>query len=192
MDLVLRVMKTPGAGPAIGAAEDGARPVRAVDAVAVRRRAGPALRPGNRHEFVAAAPPIRAGPVFEPAAPDHRLATRAHVRYAGRDITEQRRGIGIVRMREDLDRRPRTSTENAPQWQLCGTLRSLLRRARSSSFIEKPVRLSLSVCMISVRKRRGYHRRPGRCGRCRATPAGYLLHSQLNSNNSPLEKGNIG
>ena len=62
MNLALRVMKTPGAGPAIGTTEDGSWPVIGVDSLQLGGETIEHLRPGQRDELIPAATPIRPGP----------------------------------------------------------------------------------------------------------------------------------
>src|ERR1700722_11886149 len=96
MDLVLRVVEAPGAGPAIGAAEDRVRPMRVVDAAQFRSGAVERFRPGNSDELIAPAPAVRPRAALQPAAPDHRPGKSGAMRHRGRDIPEQARWVGIA------------------------------------------------------------------------------------------------
>ena len=121
MELALRVVEAAGAGPAIGAAEHRARPVPVIDAAQLAGEQVERLVPGDRHELVAAAAFVGARAALEPAAADHRPGDARPVRHRGRDVAEKNRGGGIARMRHDLDARCSfTSTEKAPQCELCG------------------------------------------------------------------------
>ncbi len=144
VELVLRVVKAAGAGPAVGAAEHRARPVRGVDPAQLRDDEVERLGPGNRHQFVAPPPCVGARTPLQPAAPHHRPGDPRPMRYRGRDVAEQGGGIAIARMRHDLDAGldagSRESTENAPQCELCGTPRLLVEGSVRISFISKPVR----------------------------------------------------
>ena len=103
MDLALRIMETPGTRPAVGSAENRAGAVGGVDPLQFRRDEVERAGPRDRHEFVATPPLIGPRPALEPATPHHRPGDPRRVRQRGRNIAEQRRRIGIPRMRNDLD-----------------------------------------------------------------------------------------
>ena len=90
VDLVLRIVKETGAGPAIGATEHAARPMLRVNPPQFRGGEIERLRPRHRHKRVAAALPVRPRPMLEPAAPRHRPGDARAVRHRSRDVGEQR------------------------------------------------------------------------------------------------------
>ena len=103
VDLALRVVKAAGARPAIGPAKDRARPMRGIHSPQFGGDEVERARPGDRHEFVAAPPIIGSRPILQPTAANHRARDPRRMRDGGRDVAEQRRGVGISRMRHDLD-----------------------------------------------------------------------------------------
>ena len=72
MQLVLRVVKAAGAGPAIGAAEHGARPMPVIDSAQLAGEPLEGLVPRDRQKFVAAAALVGSRAALQPAASDHR------------------------------------------------------------------------------------------------------------------------
>ena len=90
MHLALGVMKAPGARPAIGAAEYGARPARVADAAELVAEQIERLLPADGDELVAAAAMVGARPALEPAAADRRLGDARLVAEGARVRLEQR------------------------------------------------------------------------------------------------------
>ncbi len=103
VELVLRVVEAPGAGPAIGPAEHRARPMRGIDPAQFGGDAVERLGPGDRDKFVRASPPVRPRTTLQPATPHHRPGDARLVRHRSRDVAEERRRRGVARMRHDLD-----------------------------------------------------------------------------------------
>src|SRR5262249_14871455 len=103
VDLALSVVETPGAGPAVGPAEDPSRAIFGVAAPQFHRDEIEGCGPGDRHELVAAAPLISCGAALEPPAPNHWPGDPRGVRHDGGEVAEQRRRIRVRRMRHDLD-----------------------------------------------------------------------------------------
>ncbi len=83
VELVLRVVKAPGAGPAIGPAEHCARPVRGINPAQFGGDAVEAL-PARRARTNSSRPRRGSGPgpLLQPAAPHHRPGDPRAVRYA--------------------------------------------------------------------------------------------------------------
>ncbi len=189
VELVLRVVKAPGAGPAVGPAEDRARPVRGVDAAQFRGDPVERLGPRDRHEFVAAAPAVGSRAALQPAAPDHRPGDPRPVRHRGRDVAEQRRGIGVARMRHDLDAAPPHQHRTRPNGSCAArpgpvcpapSLRAQPPAPfRSPAAIDKLRRLPLAL-HHDFAPRRDHDRLAARCGvAVAARPgAGRLVHSR--------------
>ena len=125
VQLARRVVKAPGAGPAVGAAEDGAGAMGRVDPPQFRRDEIERPRPVDRHERVTAAPAVRRrGRVrASRAGPSARRSARGAHTEAGMLPSSGEgsgsRGCGAISMPPS-----RTSTENAPQCELCGSRRA--------------------------------------------------------------------
>src|SRR6185369_1063272 len=90
VELVLRVVKPAGAGPAVGAAEYAVRPVPRIDSTQLRSEPVERLVPGYLHEFVRTAPPVRTRTPLQPASADRRPRDPCAVRHRSRDVGEQR------------------------------------------------------------------------------------------------------
>src|SRR5207248_5008711 len=100
---MLRIMKAPGARPAVGAAEHRTRSMRIVDAAQFRGGPVEGFVPRHRDELVATASRVRRRAALEPSAPDHRSRDACLVRHRGGNIAEERRGDRVARMRHDLE-----------------------------------------------------------------------------------------
>src|SRR5207248_3675385 len=100
---MLRIMKAPGARPAVGAAEHRTRSMRIVDAAQFRGGPVEGFVPRHGDELVATASRVRRRAALEPSAPDHRSRDACLVRHRGGNIAEERRGDRVARMRHDLE-----------------------------------------------------------------------------------------
>ncbi len=137
VQLARRVMEPPGARPAIGAAIDGARSKGRINPSQFRRDEVECLRPVNRHISFTAAPPIGPGTALEPAAPDHRPGDPRAVRHRSGNVAEKRRGIGVARMRHDLDAAVADQhREGAPM----GAVRDRLGRGERGRLVHRQLR----------------------------------------------------
>src|SRR5579864_8695999 len=101
MYLALRVMESPGAAPAVGAAVNGLWTVPAGHPLELIRDRANGGRPIDGNEGFCPAAIRRLRTAVEPPCPDHRLRHTRAMPDAPRDIRKQRRGIGIQRMRTD-------------------------------------------------------------------------------------------
>jgi len=99
-----RVVEAPGARPTIRPAKDRARAMCRVDAAQFTGDEIERGRPRNGYKPVTPALSISPRPALEPAVADHRFGDPRPVRHRGGNIAEQRRWVGVARMRHDLDR----------------------------------------------------------------------------------------
>ena len=79
MQLVLRVVKAAGAGPAIRAAEHGARPMPVIDPAQFAGEPLEGIVPRHRHKFVAAAALVGSRAAIRPTPVSPRQAVKAAV-----------------------------------------------------------------------------------------------------------------
>lgn len=108
MQLALRVVKAPGARPAVGAAED--RLIAVIGANAVKLTCGEIQRsvPVELHVLVVGvtAPVVGAGAVGKPAAPDRRLShPRAGAVGVG-DVRDRGGRVRVVGVRPGIEQLP--------------------------------------------------------------------------------------
>ena len=103
MELAWRIVEAPGARPSIGPAEDPDWAMSRVDALQFRRDEIDRALPLDRNEPVAAAAAIGAGATLEPAAPERRPGDPRAVRQRGGNVAQQRRRVGVARMRHNFD-----------------------------------------------------------------------------------------
>src|SRR6185369_11053332 len=99
VELALGVMETPGAGPAIGAAEDGAGAMAIPHPDKLRPEQVENLLPGHRHIIVAAAAIVGTGSALQPAAADHGLGDAGAMPQRAGEVLDVPVGVGIAGMR---------------------------------------------------------------------------------------------
>lgn len=114
MKLALRMVKTPGARPAVRAAEHRLRAKIIRYAFQLIGRQIQRLLPANSDVLICAAARIRARAVLQPAFTYHRLRDTRRVAQRISKVFQQRAGIGIAGKRRNLQLVAAIEAVNAP------------------------------------------------------------------------------
>ncbi len=103
VELALRVVEAPRAGPSVGASVHRLAAVGVVDAPELSRQEIDGGRPADRHEGLGAPAPVGSRAAVEPAGADHRLRDARAVTEAPGDVAEERRRVRVLAVGVDRD-----------------------------------------------------------------------------------------